>query len=54
MYSPIHQPDKSIKKTLKFLFICPFVSSLEISAHFIPQATHQVRKKAGIKTPGTS
>lgn len=42
------------KKKAKLIVICPFVSNREINSPFTPQATHHVRKEAGIKTLGIS
>ena len=51
-----HSPFRSTHQTHSFkanvqpIIVCPFLSSPEASSHFISQATHQVRKEAGIKT----
>lgn len=42
------------KNNVGLIIARPFVSNPEVAFYFIPQATHQVRKEVGIKTPRLS
>lgn len=50
----IRQINQDKKKNVGSMVPRPFVSDPEVAFYFIPQATHQVRKEAGIKTPRPS